>query len=186
MDFKGSAMRRKLVQIVCLCVLLISGCTTTNNPQSLIVSLAVDGQERSYPQPIAITVSEFLRQAAVELGPLDEVTPPLFTQISDGMRITVTRVQESQECENQEMPFHENRIPNEGLNPGEERVAQSGQSGTQEVCYRVTTRDGKRQDRVPIRTTVITAPQDAVIYVGPTGQLDPVQIEGTLYFISNG
>ena len=186
MDFKGSSMQRKFVQIVCLCFLLISGCTSTNNSTSLIVSLAVDGQERSYPQPIAITVSEFLRQASVELGPLDEVTPPLFTQISDGLRITVTRVQESQECENQEMPFHENRIPNEGLNPGEERVAQAGQSGTQEICYRVTTRDGKRQDRVPIRTTVITAPQDAVIYVGPTGQLDPVQIEGTLSYISNG
>ncbi len=179
-------MRRTFVQIVCLCLLLISGCTTATNSTSLIVSLAVDGQERSYPQPIAITVSEFLRQASVELGPLDEVTPPLFTQISDGMRVTVTRVQESQECENQEMPFHENRIPNEGLNPGEERVAQAGQSGTQEICYRVTTRDGKRQDRVPIRTTVITAPQDAVIYVGPTGQLDPVQIEGSLSYISNG
>src|SRR5664279_3544764 len=185
-DFKGSAMRRKLGQILCLCLLLISGCTTTSNSPSLIVTLAVDGQERSYPQPIAITVSEFLRQASVELGPLDEVTPPLFTQISDGMRITVTRVQETQECENQEMPFHENRIPNEGLNPGEERVAQAGQSGTQEICYRVTTRDGKQQDRVPVRTTVITAPQDAVIYVGPTGQLDPVQIEGTLAYISNG
>jgi len=50
----------------------------------------------------------------------------------------------------------------------------------------VMIRDGRRQDRVPIRTTVITAPQDAVIYVGPTGQLDSVPIEGTLAYISNG
>lgn len=182
-------MQQKLGQFLGLCalvLLLLASCTSANNTTSLIVTLTVDGQERSYPQPIAITVSEFLRQASVELGPLDEVTPPLFTQISDGMRVTVTRVQETQECENQDLPFHENRIPNEGLNPGEERVAQAGQSGVQEVCYRVTIRDGKRQDRVPVRTTVITAPQDAVIYVGPTGTLDPVPIEGTLAYISNG
>ncbi len=171
---------------VCVCLLLATACTSNNDTPSLLVTLSADGQERSYPQPIAITVGEFLRQASVELGALDEVTPPLFTQISDGLRITVTRVQETQECENEEMSFHENRIPNEGLKPGEERVAQSGQSGTQEICYRVMIRDGKRQERVPIRTTVITAPQDAVIYVGPTGQLDPAQIEGTLAYISNG
>ncbi|MEP7293430.1 MAG: G5 domain-containing protein [Chloroflexota bacterium] len=179
-------MRPTLGQIVCVLLLIATGCTTTQDPSSLLVSLAVDGQERSYPQPMTITVSEFLRQANVELGTLDEVTPPLFTQISDGMRVTVTRVQEAEECENQDLPFHENRVPNEGLQPGEEQVAQSGQSGVEEVCYRVSIRDGRRSDRVPIRTTVITAPQDAIIYVGPTGELDPVQIEGTLAYISNG
>jgi hypothetical protein len=182
-------MQGKLRQILAACglaLLLMAGCTTASNTNSLIVTLVVDGQERSYPQPIAITVGEFLRQANVDLGPIDEVTPPLFTQISDGLRITVTRVQQTQECENQDIPFHENRIPNEGLSPGEERVAQAGQSGVQEVCYRVTIRDGKRGERVPVRTTVITAPQDAVIYIGPTGTLDPVPIEGTLTYISNG
>src|SRR5664279_274001 len=143
-------MRRKLALFFCLCFLVAAGCTTSTTTPSLIVTLAVDGQERSYPQPIAITVGEFLRQANVQLGPLDEVTPPLFTQISDGMRITVARVTQTQECDNQEMPFKENRIPNEGLNPGEERVAQAGQNGVEEICYRITTRDGKQQDRVPV------------------------------------
>ena len=179
-------MRRKLATIVCIFLLLAVSCTTAQETSSLIVSLVVDGQERSYPQQTSITVGEFLRQANVELGSLDEVTPPLFTQISDGMRVTVARVEETQECEEQELPFHENRIPNEGLEPGEERVAQAGQSGVEEICYRVTIRDGRKEDRVPIRTTVITAPQDAVIYVGPTGQLDSVPIEGTLAYISNG
>ncbi|HVU10750.1 MAG TPA: G5 domain-containing protein, partial [Phototrophicaceae bacterium] len=182
-------MRRKLAQglvLGLLCLAVLAACTSNNAAAPIIVSLTVDGQESSYPQQSPITVGEFLQQVNVTLGPLDEVTPPQFTQITDGMHVTVTRVQETQECENQAMPFKENRIPNEGLNPGEERVAQAGQSGVEEICYRITTRDGKQQDRVPIRTTVITAPQDAVIYVGPTGQLDPVQIQGTLSYISNG
>lgn len=179
-------MRRKLGQIICMCLLLVAGCTSSADNSSLLVTLSVDGQERSYPQSIAITVGEFLRQASVELGPLDEVTPPLFSQISDGLRITVTRVEETQECENQDIPFQERRILNEGLDPGMEQVVQSGQSGVEEICYRVTIRDGRRADRIPIRTTIITAPQDAIVSVGPTGQLDPVQIEGTLAYISNG
>ena len=179
-------MRRTLGQFVCVFLLVLASCTSAEDSNSLLVTLAADGQERSYPQPIAITVDEFLRQMNVELGTLDEVTPPLFTQISDGMRITVTRVEETQECENQSIPFHENRIPNEGLAPGEERVGQAGQSGVEEVCYRVTIRDGQSAERITIRTTVITAPQDAVIYVGPTGELDPVEIEGTLAYVSNG
>jgi hypothetical protein len=178
-------MQRTLAIFFCI-LLVATGCTTQENTSSLIVSLSVDGQERSYPQPIPITVGEFLQQSNVVLGSLDEVTPPLFTQIGDGMRITVARVSEAQECENEELPFRENRIPNEGLDAGEERVAQPGQSGVEEVCYRVTIRDGRRQERVPIRTTVITAAQDAVIYYGPTGELDSVPIEGSLAYISNG
>ncbi|MFN8560607.1 MAG: G5 domain-containing protein [Anaerolineae bacterium] len=179
-------MRRKLVQIFCVCLLLMAGCTSSTDTSSILVTLAVDGQERSYPLPIAITVGEFLRQANVELGSLDEVTPPLFSQVSDGLRVTVTRVEETQECENQDLPFAEIRRPYEGLQPGEERVTQAGQSGVEEICYRVTIRDGKRAERVPIRTTIITAAQDAIIYFGPSGQLDPVPIEGTLAYISNG
>lgn len=179
-------MRGKLKQIVCVCLLLLAGCTSSTDTNSLLVTLVVDGQERSYPQPIAITVGEFLRIANVELGPLDEVSPPQFSQISDGLRVTVTRVQETQECENQDIPFEENRIPNEGLEPGVEQVAQSGHSGVEEICYRVTIRDGRPSERTPVRTTIITAPQNAVIYFGPTGELDPVPIEGTLAYISNG
>lgn len=179
-------MRRTLLQFICVFLLIITGCTSAQETNSLLVTLAADGQERSYPQPIAITVGEFLRQVNVELGSLDEVTPPLFTQISDGMRITVTRVEETQECENRDIPFNETRRPNEGLPPGEEQILQAGQSGVEEVCYRVTIRDGRSAERVPIRTTVITAPKDAIISVGTTGELDPVQIEGTLAYISNG
>ncbi len=179
-------MLRTLGQFVFVLLLIAAGCTSAQDSNALLVTLSVDGQERSYPQPIAITVGEFLRQANVELGTLDEVTPPDFTQISDGMRITVTRVQETQECENQDIPFRENRRPNEGLAPGEERVGQAGQSGVQEVCYRVTIRNGTRSERIPVRTTVITAPQDAVLFYGPSGELDPVPIEGSLAYISNG
>ena len=176
----------KHIALLLTCLFLLAvGCTPQSDSSNLLVTLTVDGQERAYPQSDPITVGEFLQQVNVELGALDEVVPPLYTQLSDGMRVTVARVQETEECATQDIPFREQRVPNEGLQAGEERVAQSGSNGTEEICYRVTTRDGVRQEPVPIRSTVITAPQDAVIYFGPTGQLDPVQIGGTLAYISN-
>lgn len=171
--------------LLLLLTLLFTGCVT-NDQSSLIVTLIVDGQERAYPQSTPITVGEFLRQVSVELGALDDVTPPLYTQINDGMRVTVVRVSETEDCSTSEIPFQEQRVPNEGLPPGEERVVQAGQNGTQETCYRVQIRDGARQEPIPLRATVITAPVDAVISYGPTGELDPVQIGGTLAYVSNG
>ncbi|MBK8025997.1 MAG: G5 domain-containing protein [Chloroflexi bacterium] len=179
-------MKRLLVSLcIVFLALLAVGCTNANQASALIVTLMVDGRERSYPQQGSVTVGEFLSQNNVELGPLDEVTPPLFTQILDGMRVTVVRVQQVEECSQSEIPYAERRILNEGLQSGEERIAQSGQNGIEETCDRTTIRDGQRMESAPVRSTVIRAAQDAVIYVGPTGQLDPVQIDGTLYYLSN-
>ncbi len=177
---------RQATLLSLLTLFLIVGCTSRSVETSLIVSLIVDGQERTYPQSVSITVGELLTQTGVQLGALDEVTPPTFTQIADGMRITVVRVRQSDECTQRDIPYGERRILNEGLSAGEERIAQPGQNGIEEVCDRVTIRDGRQMERVPLRSTVLRAPQDTVVYVGPSGQLDPVQIAGTLFYISNG
>ncbi len=177
----------KWVRQSLICVaLLLSACVGESPDTTLLVSLVADGQERAYPQSVSITVGEFLTQTGIQLSNLDEIAPPPFTQLTDGMRITVVRVQQTEECVQQEIAYGERRILNEGLQPGEERVAQSGVNGLQEVCDRVTMRDGQRMDVVPIRSTVLRAADDAVIYIGPSGQLDPVPIDGTLFYLSNG
>lgn len=151
----------------------------------MLVTLAVDGRERAMPQTIAVTVDEVLRQAEIELGPLDDVVPPLYTQITDGMRITVARVNEETECDEVEVPYQEQRIPYEALPPGETRLVQPGQNGTQQVCYRVTIRDGVRSNPVQISSVSLVEPQNSVIYFGPSGEVDPVTIEGALAYISH-
>jgi Tol biopolymer transport system component len=179
-----SAILRTLF-VLGLAVGVLVGCETQPE-QRIVVALVADGRERAIQQDAPITVGELLRAADIELGTLDEVNPPLFTQIADGMRITVARVQQTTECENQDVPFREQRILNEGLSAGEERLGQAGQNGVEQVCYRVTTRDGRRLDPVETSRTLVTAPQDLVIYVGPTGELDPVPIPGTLAYVSSG
>jgi hypothetical protein len=176
---------RILSIIIALAAGILAGCEGRTS-SAIVVSLVADGRERAVQQSSPVTVGELLRSANVELGALDEVNPPLFTQITNGMRITVARVQQTTECQNQDIPFREQRILNEGLRPGEERLGQAGQNGVEQVCYRVTVRDGRRLDPVEISRTLVTTPQDLVIYVGPTGELDTVPIPGTLAYVSSG
>ncbi|MFN8377271.1 MAG: G5 domain-containing protein [Anaerolineae bacterium] len=167
-----------------LFLLLLSACQTPQTPE-MVITLAVDGKEIALPQKNPVTVGEILRSQEIELGPLDQVNPPEYSQITDGMRITVARVREENECEETEIPFERRTIPNEALAPGETRLAQPGQSGIEQTCYRVLFVDNVRQDPVPVSRVPLREPQDEIVYVGPSGELDPVTIAGTLAYLSN-
>lgn len=175
----------KKIRLLLLLLLLAAACTPQEEASSLLVSLVADGRELTFEYSVPVTVGEFLRDAEIELGELDRVEPESFIQIRDGMRVTVVRVEEQTECVEQELPYQTQRVLNEGLEPGEELLGQAGLNGVEEVCYRVLVEDGVRRDPVEIRRVVVTEAQNEVIYVGPTGQLDPVPINGTLAYINN-
>ncbi len=165
---------------------LLIACTPEEEQQPILVSLVVDGRVQTYSNPEPITVGQFLREVDVELGPLDRPNPPLVTQISDGLRITVVRVTEETECEDIEIPYREIAQQSESLAPGETQVGRRGVTGIEQVCYRITYVDGEAGERVEIRRNVTQNPEDEIIFVGPTTELDPVSIIGTLAYISNG
>lgn len=169
-----------------LLITLLAACTPPEEPTSIIVSLVADGRVRTWSYIVPVTVEEFLRDAEVEVGELDRLSHPLYTQISDGLQITLVRVSEQTECEQAEIPYGQRSVLNEGLQPGQELLGQVGQNGVEEICYRVRVEDGVPQDRVEIRRTIITEPQDEIIYVGPTGQIEPVAVPGALAYINNG
>lgn len=175
---------RMLLLVVVL--LLATACRPTEERAAMVIMLVVDGREQALTENIAITVAELLRREEVELGDLDEVNPPQYSQIADGMRITVARVREETQCEDVEIAFNSRTIPNEALAPGETRLGQPGITGVEQVCYRVTIRDGARQDPIPVSRVPVSEPQDEIIFVGPSGELDAVPINGTLAYLSSG
>jgi hypothetical protein len=179
-------MKRLSFSVVAILLMsALIACTPVEEEPAQVVSIVVDGRELTYSASVPVTVAEFLRDAEIETGPMDRVSPPEFTQITDGMRITVVRVTEEVDCEQQELPYQSRSVPNEGLAPGEELLGQAGQNGTEEVCYRVFVEDGIRRNPVEISRITISEPRDEIIFIGPTGQLDPVTITGTLAYISN-
>jgi hypothetical protein len=179
-------MKPNPLVVVLLALLLLAACAPVEEVPSIFVSLVADGRQLTFEYRAPVTVAEFLRDAEVETGEQDRVDPPLYTQITDGMRVTVVRVSERTECERQEIPFRQRPVFNEGLRPGEELLAQAGQNGIEEICYSVRIEDGVAQGRSEISRVVVEAAQDELIYVAPTGELDPVPIVGTLAYISNG
>lgn len=181
----------KLPALHLLAIIVIAGfasaCTPTTDEAQMHIVLIADGRQRAYIYDQLISVGEFLEQVDVAVTDLDRIVPSRVTQIRDGLTITVVRVQEQIECEEHPISYQQRAIPNEGLAPGEERLAQSGLNGVEEVCYRIVLEDGTPAQRTEIQRVVVTAPQDEIVFVGiDTSELEAVPIEGTLAYISNG
>jgi len=166
-------------------VLTFVGCTTSEAP-TYNVRLVADGREQHWQVDEPITVQEFLDrpEVEVELGPLDRMVPEPWTQIYNDIRITIRRVSEETYCETAEIPFERRTDIVEGLT--EEQIAQIGENGIEEVCYRVRIEDGQRLDPVLTSRTIQSAPIDEVVLVGPSEELEPVPISGTLAYLNNG
>lgn len=168
-------------------ILIFVGCQPVIE-NKFLVSLIVDGREITYVLTESITVEEFLSQpdVKIDLNTSDRLSPPRFTQLTDGMRITIVRVTEEATCEVQEIAYQQEIIQNEGLAVGEERVAQIGQNGQQEVCFKLIREDGVIKNRVQVgQPTVLIAPINEVVIVGIQNQTEPIAIQGTLTYINN-
>src|SRR5690554_4528002 len=86
-------------------ILLVAGCSSPQQP-SILVSVVADGHERSWQYPEPITVEQFLREIEFQYDPsADRVNPQPWSQIFDGIKITVVRVTQEESCENVDIPF---------------------------------------------------------------------------------
>jgi hypothetical protein len=166
-------------------LLALNGCGTTST-DSLTVTVVADGSARVIMASPAATVYDILRQAGISLGELDQVNPPGYTRILDGMTITVVRVAEELAVVQETVPFERLTTLNDSLPAGESRLLQAGVNGVAEVTYRITYQDGKEVSRTEVRRVLITPPRNEVIMVGSQGTLPTVTVNGTLVYISGG
>ncbi|MCU0463562.1 MAG: G5 domain-containing protein [Anaerolineae bacterium] len=177
----------KLLHPLLLCLTLLVACTPVAEDPVMVVYVVVDGRNLTYDVSEPITVGEFLDQIEVSLGELDAVSPQLFTQVSDGIQITVRRISEETYCEDNEIPYERRTLIDERLEAGAEVLFEPGQNGLERQCFRVQVVDGIRAAPVAVgAATIITSPRPEVVYVGPTTTLDPVEVRGTLAYISGG
>lgn len=179
-------MAKRYVSIL-LGLLLFVGCLPAPTDTEMQITVIADGRRRVWVYDQAIPVLQFLEQVDITLGEMDRVNPPEFTQIQDGMTITVRRVEERVECEDEVLPYQTETVAIEGLPPGEQQLGQPGVNGVQQICYRIIVEDGEDRQRIELRRVTVEAPQNEVIYVGvDTSSISPVPIIGTLAYLSNG
>lgn len=179
---------RAIVVIVgMLLALILSACQRTEIGQGeFTVTVDVDGVSSVYRYDKVISVGQFLEEVGVVLGEYDEVNPLLQTQLRDGIRITVTRVVRREECTEEDIPFDTETQLTQALAPGEQKIMQTGENGTRQVCFRIIERDGVEASRSEISRIVIRDPRNEIVFLGSDPTETYIPIEGTLTYISGG
>ncbi|MGB7340212.1 MAG: G5 domain-containing protein [Phototrophicaceae bacterium] len=178
-------MPRFIVLIVTL--FLISACQPEPEQTTYSVYVQVDNLERTFVISESMTVESFLAQANILWDDNDRIVPPSYTQVIDGTRITIVRVEEDTVCEEEILPYEDEYRTVEGLAVGEERIQRQGSNGLQEVCYRIIYENGTQQQRIPIdQPEIIEEPVNRIIAIGVNEEVEPINITGTLNYINNG
>ncbi len=177
-------MTNRLAMPIALLMVLIAiiGC---GPPRYKDVAIQVDGERRAL-RTTATTVRDVLNEADIAVGELDRVQPDLWAEVTPGMTIVVTRVEEKIEVVRQSIPFAHRTIKSEAMALGETRLIQLGVNGEEEITYRVTLEDGVETQRRAVRRVTITEAVDEIVVVGTRGSLAAVPISGTIAYIASG
>jgi len=172
-----------------LLALPLSGCLSPRVSQSEVsisVSITVDGQTWKVNIPSGNSVETALKSAGVNVAGADKVEPPLYTILSDGDSIKITRVTEKFETQQTIMPFKRQTVRNESMPQGETRLIQPGANGSQELTYRHLYEDGKEVSNTVVKTVILQAALPEIIMVGVQTPFSPLSIRGKLIYIASG
>ncbi len=177
-------LARFVVYMLIACAAI--ACRSAQEEKSIEVIVIADGRETAYSFTRDLSVDQVLSGAQIDLGPRDRISHPLVSSVINGMRITIRRVSEREDCEQEEIAFQRLMLPKEGLPAGERERGQAGVNGMREICYRVLLEDETEVDRVQLGSpTIVREPVDEVIYVGTSNTVPAVEISGRLSYINH-
>jgi len=113
-----------------------------------------------------VTVADALKAAKVEVDSSDAVNPGLGTPLSDGMKITLTMVDQKSQKRRVAVPFSTKKVEDSSLPKGEIKVITKGVNGINEETWTVVFKDGKKVSEKKVSSKVVNAPVTQVVKVG--------------------
>ena len=135
---------------------ILAGCRSPQvTSADIAVNITADGSSRSVTVSAGSTVAQALQTASITVGNLDRADPPLYTVLKNGDVITLTRVAEKFETEEQIIPFDRQVVRNESLPEGENRLVQPGANGKQELTYRIVLENNVEISRSVVKTVIL-------------------------------
>jgi resuscitation-promoting factor RpfB len=150
------------------------------------VTLHVDGDSHNLTTR-ATNVRELLAEAGITTAPADEVTPPPFTPLQEGMEVVVVRVEELVEVIEESLPFARKIVRSAAMGAGDPpQIIQGGRAGLQEITVRIVIRNGVEVDRQRTRITMVEEPQDEIVMVGVGATASDYTFPGLIAFLSGG
>ena len=112
------------------------------------------------------TVADALKAAKVGVDSSDAVNPGLGTPLSDGMKITLTMVDQKSQKRRVAVPFSTKKVEDSSLPKGEIKVITKGVNGINEETWTVVFKDGKKVSEKKVSSKVVNAPVTQVVKVG--------------------
>ena len=128
----------------------------------------------------APNVAALLDAAGAPLQQSDTVNPAPSAPITDGMRITVTRVRIDKVTERLPLAPNNQRISDVSLNMSRQIVEDPGMPGTQDVTFAIARVNGVETGRLPVANVVVVPARDGVLRIGakPGTEVPPVSNPG--------
>ena len=136
---------------------------TITSPKNVTVN--VDGGTKTVAST-GPTVADALQQLEVTLGAQDRVSPAPETALTDGLAVTVNRVEKKTVNETQAVAFKVTNQDDANLAKGTKKTTTTGVAGEQSVTFEEVWVDGKLETRTQTGAQVTRNPIDQVVAVG--------------------
>lgn len=184
-------MHRIFLNSTLLALLLaVSTLTACRSPQvtgeDITIRITADGQTRDVALPAGSTVSQAFQTAGITIGNLDKSEPPLYTVLNTGDSVTLIRVVEKFETEEQIVPFERQVVRNESLPNGETRLVQAGVNGLRELTYRIVLEDDEEISRSIVKSVTLQEGAPEIVMVGAQSSFAPLPIPGKIAYLAGG
>ena len=131
--------------------------------KGLTVELTMDGKTSTISTS-AKTVADLANE--LKLGADDELSEKAETAITDGMKLTVRRVEYKEVKETEKISFETEERYSDSISSGSSEVTQEGVDGEKEVTYKVKYVDGKEDSRKSVSEKVTKEPVNKIVTYG--------------------
>ena len=176
----------RLVTVLLAAALLVSCRSPQVTGADITISITADGESRTVTVPAGSTVTQALQSAGINMGSSDRVDPAPYTVLGDGNSITLTRVEELFETEEQIVPFERQVVRNESLPEGETRLVQAGVNGLEELTYRRVLENDVEISRAVVKSVILQEAVPEIMMVGAQSSFAPLPIPGRLVYLAGG
>lgn len=185
----GNGIKSKLPWCFLLAFMIIcmSGCSEQEPISALLnISITIVDETTQFQIPPGITVEKAIQIAGISINPLDRVSPPSYTVLTEDTEIEVFRVTEKFKTEEIVIPFETQTMKNETLPEGQTLLVQAGVNGIQENTYRILSENGKEASQVLIKQELLVETRPEIIMVGVQTPYREISFSGRLVYLTAG
>jgi len=165
---------------------LLAACTPQSQQITVTANVIADGTSQQVTLASGSTIQQALNTAGISLSQTDRVDPPVYSIISSGLTIVVTRVREEFETRQVIIPYERQELHNESLPAGETRLVQAGQNGLREVTIRHVYENSVEVGNSIVSDTTLSPALPEIVMIGVQSPFAPLPIPGKLAYLTSG